>query len=694
MTLEKLLTKGAGDDSIVSPPNPIYAAARWTATLFIVAAIGLAHRDSLHGARAALQSAAWQLDECLFVLLVGALGCLLASQVKHRQVRREAARRADEQRAARALALHDPLTGLLNRRGLQEIAAEPDAGAPRLLFLADLNEFKKVNDTHGHGVGDDVLRLFADRLRGLGGALGASGTRLGGDEFVFIASGDPDHIGEAVGRLIASPLRLNTADGLPVCVEVSAGMVQWQPGLSLDVVLHQADLAMYEAKRIGAGLCRFDGLPSNSSVRPAKHKRVFERQLAAARAPMAQICVAAVSLNRYHAAKRTLGEGFAARLFRSLREQLEAQAPALLIERLGPDSMGILFAADDIGQAMTVVETLGTLASQAQGLDGTVVEELLTVGVAGPAPASCLRETVEQAQFALDEARRTSRRHVVFDPREQHRAAQNVRLMTELRDAISGDRLALHYQPKMSCRTGEIDSFEALVRWPHAERGAISPGEFVPIAEASGDIEALTFWVIERALADWAHLDTLGMARPIYVNVSAQLVGAEGFAKRLLAMLAGQGERIGIEITETAVLSNPEHALTHLRQLANAGINIAIDDYGVGLSSLAYLKQLPATELKIDMMFITHLADSHRDPMIVRSTIDLAHGLGLRVTAEGVDKAEALTLLKIMGCDMIQGYHIAAAMPLPQLTTFMKNHDSSAEHVPDYAAQFLALVSG
>jgi diguanylate cyclase (GGDEF)-like protein len=640
--------------------------------------------------RIALVSTRWQLDELLFVAVAACLGWFLASRFTTGRAQRNNARVTDD------LARQDPLTGLLNRRGLDEIARRPVSPTrTRLLLLADLDDFKDVNDTHGHRTGDELLRIFSGRLRAVSGALAEMmAVRIGGDEFVLIVEGEPDAICAAVSAQVVCPVKATAPSGSTFRVNVSAGITEWPADMSLDAALERADVAMYEAKRSGAGLCRFEVLSDDQGSSPRRLKRVFERELSALPHRDAGIWVAAVSLDRYYTARRAMGHGYAARLLRSLRQALEERETSLLIERIAADTLAVLFTAEDIAQATATVDMLTGLCAQLEAPDGSIATETLTIGLAGPATASRLRETVDQAQIALDEARRTGRRQVLFDPVEQERSDHNVNLMSDFRKAIATDLLELHYQPKMSSRTGEIDSFEALARWSHPERGAISPAIFVPIAEASGDVEALTYWAIDRAMKDWEALDAVGIARPIYVNVSAQLIGAPAFAERLLTMLEGYQGRIGIEITETAVLDNPIHALRHLRQIAAAGISIAIDDYGVGLSSLSYLKQLPAAELKIDMSFITHLAESHRDPMIVRSTIDLAHGLGLRVTAEGVDKAEVLTLLKIMGCDMIQGYQIAAAMPLEQIKSFMHDHDSSAEQIPDFATKFLELVSG
>ena len=186
---------------------------------------------------------------------------------------------------------------------------------------------------------------------------------------------------------------------------------------------------------------------------------------------------------------------------------------------------------------------------------------------------------------------------------------------------------------------------------------------------------------VEQALRDSAKLAEGSLGGPIFVNLSGKLI-TTGFVTRLVGMVGDQAARIGFEITETAVLDNPEEALQCLHTLRDAGIRLAIDDYGAGLSSLSYLKQIPAGELKIDRKFIQGMVRSNRDPLIVRSTIDLCHGLGMTVTAEGVEDAMTASLLRVMGCDTMQGYFVSKAVSIDALLKFVEEHTSSAPRVP------------
>lgn len=255
--------------------------------------------------------------------------------------------------------------------------------------------------------------------------------------------------------------------------------------------------------------------------------------------------------------------------------------------------------------------------------------------------------------------------------------------------AVRAGELVLHYQPKLDCRTMKLRGAEALSRWTLPDGTQLVPDEFVALAEAAGGISELTVWGVEQALRDSRWLASKGLGKgpggslggPIFVNLSGKLITRD-FASRLIALVGDEAASIGFEITETAVLDNPEEALECLHQLREAGIALAIDDYGAGLSSLSYLKQIPAGELKIDRKFVQGMTRSNRDPLIVRSTIDLCHGLGMTVTAEGVEDAMTASLLGVMGCDTIQGYFVSRAVPIEGLERFIDEHPGTAPRVP------------
>ncbi|WP_293968870.1 EAL domain-containing protein [Sphingomonas sp.] len=270
-------------------------------------------------------------------------------------------------------------------------------------------------------------------------------------------------------------------------------------------------------------------------------------------------------------------------------------------------------------------------------------------------------------------------------------------LADDLDAAIVRGQLFLVHQPKMRARTGTIEAIETLVRWRHPEHGLVSPSDFIGVAEQRGEIRRITEWVLRQTINEQRSLSACGHPLPFNINVSAYLLADRDFAQWMLDTIRTASAPIGIEITETAMIADPAGALRNLHLFADAGVHVAIDDYGAGLSSLAYLKQLPARELKIDRMFISGLSTSHRDPLLVRSTIDLAHALEMEVTAEGVDSASTMALLRVMGCDLMQGYLIAKPMPLGELRAFLDTRDAAGEPAMPVAfpwAKSAAGVSG
>jgi EAL domain-containing protein (putative c-di-GMP-specific phosphodiesterase class I)/DNA-binding NarL/FixJ family response regulator len=262
-------------------------------------------------------------------------------------------------------------------------------------------------------------------------------------------------------------------------------------------------------------------------------------------------------------------------------------------------------------------------------------------------------------------------------------------LMRELQNELPTGSVSLVYQPQLHLRSGEIGSVEALIRWNSPVLGPVAPSEFIPIAEETGDIAALTEWTIERALRDRERLASRGRPVRMTVNLSASLASDSAFASRLLDLMGPHAEAVGLELTESAIFGNGEEAVANLARFAASGLRIGIDDYGSGMSSLAYLQSLPVHELKIDRSFVSRLTQSQRDPLIVRSTIELAHALELEVVAEGVEDQETLALLRVMGCDLAQGNHVGVPMSVEGLLTFLEDGSVGRLNAPLDINEFL-----
>jgi EAL domain-containing protein (putative c-di-GMP-specific phosphodiesterase class I) len=231
------------------------------------------------------------------------------------------------------------------------------------------------------------------------------------------------------------------------------------------------------------------------------------------------------------------------------------------------------------------------------------------------------------------------------------------------------------YQPQIDVQTGDILGVEALVRWSHDKHGPIGPDRFIPLVENNGRSADLTNYVLRQALEDAYDWSLHGFPISVAINVSANLLADHGFIETVRQTLLASrvpAERITIEVTETAAMTDPERSVVALETWRALGIGISIDDYGTGQSSLAYLQRLPATELKIDKSFVQTIGSDRRNAIMVRSTIALAHELGIKVVAEGIENAECLGLLRDFGCDTAQGFHIARPMRASEIDILLR----------------------
>jgi len=284
-------------------------------------------------------------------------------------------------------------------------------------------------------------------------------------------------------------------------------------------------------------------------------------------------------------------------------------------------------------------------------------------------------ELLQHAQIAIEEARTRDAHSCVAS----YRAGQDdvyrrrLTLITDLRAAIEGDQLYLVYQPLVTMATRSVRTLEALVRWTHPQLGTVSPAEFVPLAESAGGSRRLTEWVLKTAIRQMARWREEGLDLQLAVNLSAPDILDPHLGDEILALLRQHSVHptsLLLEITESAVMSDPQGAARNMQLLRIAGVRFAIDDFGTGHSSLSQLSLLPVDELKIDRSLITQAANGA--PMIVTSTIELGHGMGLKVVAEGIEDPEAWSLMRRLGCDFAQGYLISPPMPVTQVAPFVR----------------------
>ena len=416
---------------------------------------------------------------------------------------------------------------------------------------------------------------------------------------------------------------------------------------------------------------RITQLAFHDSETRLPNRVALERKLGATTRPE-RLYLAAIGIDRFEHMRGAIGYTLAGELVRQLGGRLAQLAPNAPMARLSTDALGVAFIATSDEDALKRANALIASLEQSVSLGGQVVDVHVTIGVAQPGGKDeTSASIIERASIALDQTRLRGHKAGLYDQAAYGDPARNLSLMGEMLRALQSGAIYLEHQPKYNFRTSRIDSAESLVRWRHPTRGLISPDLFVPMAEETGHVRALTEWVLERAIAEQKALSSAGYPLKLAVNISARLLSDTDFARRAVVLAQQAPHQLGFEITETAVMDNPVTAFENTELFASSGIHVAIDDYGSGLSSLAYLKQLSAHELKIDKLFVQNISASQRDALLVRSTIDLAHGLGMVVTAEGVETPAAFALLSSMNCDLAQGHLISRAVSVEELIALL-----------------------
>jgi diguanylate cyclase (GGDEF)-like protein len=384
-----------------------------------------------------------------------------------------------------------------------------------------------------------------------------------------------------------------------------------------------------------------------------------------------------IDLDRFRSVNDTLGHLAGDRLLLQIADRLRLALPrGAEAARLGGDEFAVFLpTCDSTTSAQRVARHLVAELSSPLDLDGLTLVLEASAGVAVyPEHALDAEGLLRRADVAMYQAKRDRTGVEVYESKRDSNTPDRLGLLGDLRRALDAGEVELHYQPKVRF-DGQVVGLEALVRWVHPERGRVPPDEFIAIAESSGLMPHLTEYVLETALAQVARWRAQGLMAPVAVNVSPRDVHTPGFAGAVAARLARHGVPPGslqLEITEHVLLEDPQRAADTLAGLTAHGVKMSLDDFGTGYSSLVHLRRLPVSELKIDRSFVARLAIDNEDAEIVRCTVDLAHSLGLVVVAEGVEDDETWERLRDLGCDAVQGWLVAAAMPPHEATAWLR----------------------
>ena len=392
----------------------------------------------------------------------------------------------------------------------------------------------------------------------------------------------------------------------------------------------------------------------------------------------APVAVLFLNLDQFGHINDTLGHGIGNMLLREVAARLRSgmRRATDSVARVGGDEFAIVLPGSRAGDARHVAEAVLRALEVKMTLEGHQVDVRASIGVAAsPEHGNDPAKLLDRAEAAMRAAKRDQLRFAVWDERYEEDGGQRLALMSDLRKAVDNEELALIYQPKVALGDGGEHYVEALVRWQHPVRGLVPPSEFVPLAEQTGYIRTVTQWVLGRAVAQCAEWRNRGLPMNVSVNISARdLVDGELPVRlaELLERASCSAKWLTLEITETALVGDPAHVLRSLERLHELGCRLAVDDYGTGYASLAYLRRLPLDELKIDRSCIMGMANDAGDALVVRSTIELARKLGLAVVATGVEDEATLDQLRELGCDSVQGFLLSRPLPADDVPSWVK----------------------
>jgi diguanylate cyclase (GGDEF)-like protein/PAS domain S-box-containing protein len=489
------------------------------------------------------------------------------------------------------------------------------------------------------------------------------------------SAGLPGLLAELAGRMgnVSAPgtlrLRCRHRSGRTVHLEVRAIAVRDSAGIPCSLVIAASD--------VGTRVQRERDLQfqaTHDALTQLPNRELLLRRLDQALATGTRLGentgLLIVDLEKFGAVNSALG--------RAAGDQLLAQVgprllPATLrsrdlVARLSRDEFAVLLpGVESVPVAIEVGERMLGALGTPFAVDGTRIDVGASIGIAvAPEHGGDAAQLLQHADTAMYEAKEADTEVAVYRPDLEDRALAQFGLLGELRRALDQHELVVHYQPKVDVATGSWASTEALVRWQHPQRGLVPPGDFIPLLETSGLINRLTDYVLDAAIAQVRRWADRGIRVPVAVNLSARSLHDHTLPGRVMAALVRHGvpaDLLCLEITETAIMHDPESALEVLSEFVYAGIGLSLDDFGTGYSSMSYLQRLPVGELKVDRTFVMGLARARADRALVRMAIDLGHSMGLKVVAEGVEDAETLAQLHGLGCDVAQGYYLGRPMP-------------------------------
>lgn len=388
-----------------------------------------------------------------------------------------------------------------------------------------------------------------------------------------------------------------------------------------------------------------------------------------------------MDLDRFKEINDTLGHATGDLLIQKVADRLRVSLwEGDTIARLGGDEFGLILPMANSADTRLVVSKLRSILAEPSDVHGLSLRTDASIGIAlYPEHAEDSGSLMRCAETAMYHAKSKRGGFEIYDASNDPFSIDQLRLTADVSRALAGGELFMVYQPKMDFGTGRCTGAEALLRWQHPERGFVPPDQFIPLAEQTSTIKDITFWTLDTAVAQCRKWHDAGNQIAVAVNLSATMLHDSTVPVRINGVLREHNvapEFLQLEITETAIMIDPEGAFENLQALSHMGFHLSIDDFGTGYTSLSYLKRLPVDEIKIDKSFVMNMSENENDATIVSALIDLAHEMNLRVVAEGVETEDVLNLLAEKGCDQSQGYFHSRPLPPEELLEWLRRPSS------------------
>jgi diguanylate cyclase (GGDEF)-like protein/PAS domain S-box-containing protein len=625
-----------------------------------------------------MRSALWGILVSVVGILAIALWTVLRFSVLKpiAQLRDAIARVGKGDRAAKLPVLHHDELGLVsavfNRMQDQLLATETriravtDSVADTIITIDERGVIETINPAAEKLFGYSVQELLGKNIN----MLMPEPERTQHNEYIagYLQTGNANILG--MTRELAGQRKDGSVFPMEVAIsEMVMGDSRYFIGILRDITERKEHMAQLEYQALHDALT---GLPNRTLLADR-----LEQAIRTAKRERKQLALVIMDLDHFKEINDTLGHENGDRVLKDVAHRMKKVLRSSdTVARLGGDEFAVLLPSADLAHASQLSAKLLYVLEQPFELEGHTFLMGASIGISlFPEHGSDVGTLMRRADVAMYVAKRTRRGYVVYESKQDQHSLHSLSLMSDLRNAIEGDQLVLCYQPVINLQTHRVNGVEALARWHHPKHGLLYPDEFIPLAEQTGLIRTLTLWVLKRATEQSREWSKTGIELRVAVNLSVRNLHDAHFPEQVANIIATGGvqlSRLRLEITETAIMSDPARALEILNHMGAMGVKISIDDFGTGYSSLSYLKQLPVDELKIDKSFVMGITEDDNDAVIVRSTIDLAHNIGLKVVAEGVENQTVYNLLSGLHCDAAQGFYMSEALTADELVKWLQ----------------------